>query len=264
MVDSAANDSVEYEIEGDCARIALNRPNRLNAVTPGLYESIEHSLTQSDKDSARVVVIEGNGRAFCVGADMQNHNQKERTPKERRNYVWNAQEACRAVQTHSMPVIAKVHGYAIGAGAELALSADFILMADDAEIRFPETSIGTYVGGGVTYTLADRIGRARAKELILSSASLTGREAAEQSVVTNAVPSSELDEEVKNLANKLASNAPIPMKIAKEQLGDSEGKTREEMLSAEAEALLTCMNTEDWKEGVDAFDEDREPQFKGV
>lgn len=264
MVDPAANDSVTYEIEGDCAQIALNRPDRLNAVTPELYEGIEDSLTQSNEDEARVVVIEGNGRAFCVGADMQNHNQKERTPEERRNYVWNAQEACKAVQTHSMPVIAKIHGYAIGAGAELALSADFVFMADDAEMRFPEASIGTYVGGGITYTLADRIGRARAKELILASASLTGREAAEQSVVTNAVPSSELDEAVENLSSKLASNAPIPMKIAKEQFGDSEGKTREEMLSAEAEALLTCMNTEDWKEGVDAFDEDREPQFKGV
>lgn len=261
--DTPANNSTIYEIDDKTAHILLNRPERLNAVTPELYGGIESGLKRAVEEDARVVVLEGRGRAFCAGADMQNHDQEERTEDERRKYVWHAQDACEAVQTHPMPVVAKVHGYAIGAGAELALSADFILMAEDAELRFPEVGIGTYVGGGITYTLAQRVGTARAKELVLAAASLTGSEAAEESLVTRAVPEAELENTVADLTDNIASNAPIPIRFAKKQFGDNESRTRQDMLTAEAEALLTCMNTEDWQEGIDAFTEDREPEFRG-
>lgn len=253
-----------YMRDGDVARIRLNRPDSLNAVTPELYAGIRDGLARAQEEDTRVVVLEGAGRAFCAGADMQQHDETERTAKERRDYVWQAQEACEAVQSHPRPVVAKVHGYAIGAGAELALSADFVLMADDAEIRFPEVSIGTYIGGGVTYTLAQRVGQARAKELVLSAATLTGEEAADEGVVTSCHPATGLDKAVDHLATDLAANAPIPMEFAKAQFGRVGAATREDMLTAEAEALLACMATEDWREGVDAFAEDREPEFEGA
>ena len=264
----AANDTPPdqqaiFEIDDHVARIRLNRPDSLNAVTPALYEGIRAGLDRASDGDARVVVLEGAGRAFCVGADLKIHDEVERTAKERRKYVWQAQEACRAVQTHPLPVIAKIHGYAIGAGAELALSADFILMAEDAEIRFPEMSIGTYIGGGVTYTLADRVGSARAKELVLSTASLTGTEAAAEGVVTSTCSLEKLDIEVTALADDLAENAPIPMEFAKAQFGRVGATTRDDMLTNEAEALLACMGTDDWQEGIDAFAEDREPAFEG-
>jgi len=262
--DTVAEEPTRYERDGAVARVRLNRPDSLNAVTPALYEGICDGLERAVDDDARVVVLEGEGRAFCVGADMENHDEAERTQKERREYVWQAQEAAKAVQTHPQPVIAKVQGYAIGAGAELALSADFVLMGEDAEIRFPEVSIGTYIGGGVTYTLAARVGQARAKELVLSAASLTGAEAADEGVVTSAHPDGELEDAVDDLAEELARNAPIPMKFAKEQFGRVGQATRDDMLTAEAEALLACMATDDWQEGVDAFAEDREPSFEGV
>ncbi|ELZ17407.1 crotonase [Natrinema limicola JCM 13563] len=259
-----AEEPTRYERDEDVARVRLNRPDSLNAVTPALYEGIRDGLKRAADDDVRVVVLEGEGRAFCVGADMENHDEVERTQKERREYVWQAQEAAKAVQTHPQPVIAKVQGYAIGAGAELALSADFVLMGEDAEIRFPEVSIGTYIGGGVTYTLAARVGQARAKELILSVASLTGAEAADEGVVTSAHPEGELEAAVDELAEELAGNAPIPMTFAKEQFGRVGQATRDDMLTAEAEALLACMATDDWQEGIDAFAEDREPSFEGV
>jgi len=262
--DTVTEEPTRYERDGDVARVRLNRPDSLNAVTPALYEGICDGLERAADDDARVVVLEGEGRAFCVGADMENHDEAERTQKERREYVWQAQEAAKAVQTHPQPVIAKVQGYAIGAGAELALSADFVFMGEDAEIRFPEVSIGTYIGGGVTYTLAARVGQARAKELVLSAASLTGSEAADEDVVTSAHPDGELEDAVDELAEELAGNAPIPMEFAKEQFGRVGQATRDDMLTAEAEALLACMATDDWQEGVDAFAEDREPSFEGV
>ena len=261
--DTIGGDSVCYETDGNVAHIRLNRPDRLNAVTDELYEGIQSGLKRAESDDARVVVLEGEGRAFCVGADLKNHDDEERTAKERREYVWNAQRACKAVQTHPMPVVAKVQGYAIGAGAELALSADFILMATDAEMRFPEVSIGTYIGGGVTYTLTERVGRARAKEIVLAAESLTGAAAANEGIVTDAIPEAELDEAVTELVDDVASNAPIPLQFAKEQFGRVVPGTRQDMLTAEAEALLACMGTDDWQEGINAFANDREPQFVG-
>jgi len=262
-IEGSSQNPVEYELDGDIAYIRLDRPDNLNAVTPSLYEGIEQGLSNSLDDDARVVILEGKGRAFCVGADMENHDKEERTQKERREYVWRAQEAAKSVQVHPKPVIAKVQGYAIGAGAELALSADFILISEEAEIRFPELSIGTYVGGGVTYTLTTRVGQARAKELILSSASVTGSEAATEGIVTRAHPESELNEAVDKLASDIAKKAPLPVEFAKSQFGRVGQTTRDDMLTAEAEALLACMATEDWREGVDAFAENREPIFEG-
>lgn len=262
--ETTADSPTIYERDGDIARIRLNRPDSLNAVTPALYTGIRDGLAQAADEDARVVILEGEGRAFCAGADMENHDETERTQKERRDYVWQAQDACKAVQTHSQPVVAKVHGYAIGAGAELALSADFVCMAEDAELRFPEVSIGTYIGGGVTYTLAARVGQARAKELVLSAATLTGEQAADEGVVTSCHPDDALDDAVEELATDLAGNAPIPVAFAKEQFGRVGQASRDDMLTAEAEALLACMATDDWQEGVDAFAEDRDPSFEGA
>lgn len=261
--DTPNPDLALYRNTGTVARVQLNRPDRLNAVSPELYSAIEDRLDEAMNDDARVVVLEGAGRAFCAGADMKQHDGSERTAEERREYVWQAQEACERIQTIPVPVVSQVHGYAIGAGAELALSADFIIAARDAEFRFPEVSLGTYIGGGATYTLAQRVGAARAKELILSAVTLTGDEAEAEGIVTEAVPESELGETTERLADDLAGNAPIPMKFAKAHLSQVGSETRKEMLAGEAEALLTCMETEDWREGIAAFVEDREPKFGG-
>lgn len=257
-----STESVDYRSDDDVAYVTLTRPDRLNAVTKELYAGVRGALERAHEEDTRVIIFEGEGRAFCVGADMKSHDERERTVAEKREYAWAAQRACKAIQTHERPVIAKVQGYAIGAGAEMALSADLVVMADEAEIRFPEASIGTYVGGGVTYTLPQRVGIAKAKELLLTAASLGGKEAVEIGLVNDAVPADKLDDAVDTLACEVASNAPIPIAFAKEQL-NRETDDRELALTAEVEALLTCMETADWQEGVDAFAEEREPVFEG-
>ncbi|ELY48618.1 enoyl-CoA hydratase/isomerase family protein [Natronorubrum bangense] len=261
-VEPTATDAVEYDLDGDVATVTLTRPDRLNAVTKELYAGVLGALERASDEDARVIVIQGAGRAFCVGADMKAHGERERTAGEKREYAWAAQRACRALQTHERPVVAKVQGYAIGAGAELALSADLIVMADDAEMRFPETGIGTYVGGGVTYRLPDRVGTATAKRLLLTAASVDGDEAAAIGLVDETVPPDELNAAVDDLAGEIAGNAPIPVAFAKEQL-DRRPDDPQLALTAEVDALLTCMETDDWQEGVDAFAEDREPIFEG-
>lgn len=252
---------MSYDLTDDVARLTLSRPERLNAVTEPLYEGTRAALARARDDDARVVVLAGEGRAFCVGADMKAHDGADRTAAEKRDYVQVAQDTCRGVQTHPAPVVAKVQGYAIGAGAELALSADLIVMAEDAEMRFPEVSIGTYVGGGVTYTLPERVGAAKARELVLTAATVEGTEAEAMGLVTEAVPPDELDGAVDDIAETLATHAPIPMRFALEQF--RRRPDRDLMLTAEADALLACMETDDWQEGIDAFAQDREPTFGG-
>lgn len=262
-IDPNSTDTVDYRIEDHVGTITLTRSDRLNAVTAELYAGLVGALERAADDDSRVVVLTGEGRAFCVGADLKEHGERERTPAEKRDYAWSAQRACRRLQTHPQPVIAKVRGYAIGAGAELALSADLIVMAEDAEVQFPEAGIGTYVGGGVTYTLPARVGRARAKELVLTAATVPGPEAREMGLADRVVPNGELDAATANLAEEIAGNAPIPVAMAKAQF--SRPVTDHELaLTAEVEGLLTCMETADWQEGIDAFDEDREPEFRGA
>lgn len=252
---------VSYELAGHVARVTLSRPDRLNAVTRSLYEDLRAAFDRARDDDARVVVLEGEGRAFCAGADMKAHDETDRSPAERRAYVEAAQETCRTVQTHPTPVVAKVQGYAIGAGAELALSADLVVMAADAEMRFPEASIGTYVGGGLTYTLPERVGAATALELVLTAATVPGTEAGEIGLANEVVPPADLDDAVDDLAGTIAGHAPVPIRYAKRQFRRRPGRDR--ALTAEADALLACMATDDWREGVDAFAEDREPTFGG-
>lgn len=254
---------VEYHFENNAAWITLDRPHRLNAITEELFDGIEAGLSQALDDEARVVVLQGNGRAFCVGADLKNHREKERTLGERRDYLWRIQDACNALQTFELPIVAKVHGYAIGGGTEIALSTDIIVASDDVEIRLPETTLGTYVTGGVTYTLPQRVGIGKAKELILTGNAIDGTDAARIGLVDQLAPPEDLDARVTELVSDLAANAPIPMAMAKEHL-NSLHADRSLWLSREVEGVLTCMGTDDWHEGVASFAEDRDPQFRGT
>ena len=174
---SGANDArpVILDPQGAVATLCLNRPERLNAVNAELYAMMDDSLAAIEDDPAvRAVIITGSGRAFCVGADLKAHGEGEMNTDARRAYVARAQQVCRRIQNLPKPTIAAVNGHAIGAGLEIALSCDFVIVAEEAKLGLPELALGTFVGGGVSYTLAERVGLARARELILSAARFTG------------------------------------------------------------------------------------------
>ena len=158
-----------------------------------MYEMLEAELARIAADvETRVVILTGTGRGFCSGADLQAHRGEthavdghrvhvdsgERVPRgvraapagaqrRRRAYIDKGQRVYRALQTLPQPVVAAVNGHAIGAGCELALSCDFVIVAADAKLRMPEVALGTFIGGGTAYTLRRRVGHARAAELIL-------------------------------------------------------------------------------------------------
>lgn len=252
-----------YKVEDGIAEIRFNRPHRLNAVVTEFYSELMDALDRADKDmDARVIVLTGEGRAFCVGADLKEHGKGERTELEKLQYLQLGNDVCEAIYKHNKVVIAAVNGYALGAGCEMSISADFVLMKDSAQIGLPEISIGTHVGGAVTEILPRIIGLTKTRELIFTGRRIDGSEAEAIGLATRVFSEDEFEQGVKDFAKIVASKAPVSMRFAKQHLNDLH-QDYQSRLTSELAALRTCMLTDDWQEGVDAFAEKRDPVFKG-
>jgi enoyl-CoA hydratase len=250
--------------EAGFAQITFNRPHRLNAVIEQLYQDTLSALDEADADkSIRTVVLTGAGRAFCVGADLKEHAKGERTVFDKRAYLILGNEMCKRIYHLRKPVIAAVNGYALGGGAEMAVASDFILMAESAQIGFPETSIGTFIGGGVSHILPHIVGLAKARELIYFGDRIDGREAAAIGLATRCFPDASFMSQVHAFAAKLVTKAPVSLRLAKQHLNSGARRDVETALAFELDSVLACMATRDWQEGVDAFVQKRAPVFKG-
>ncbi|RWN24970.1 MAG: enoyl-CoA hydratase/isomerase family protein [Mesorhizobium sp.] len=256
-------ETVAYEIQDGIVEIRLNRPHRLNAVVQKLYDEVLAALDQSERDkNVRVIVLTGEGRAFCVGADLKEH-KAGRPAFDRRQYLMSEQRVCRRLISHPKPIIAAVNGYALGAGAEIALACDLIVMAASARIGFPETGLGAFLGGGVTNILPRLVGLAKARELIFFGRQIDGSEAVRIGLASRCFPDEEFSEGIRALASELSKKAPFSMQLAKEQLASASDGTFDSALTAELEGMMFCSTTRDWQEGVDAFAEKRSPVFRG-
>ncbi len=248
--------------DGQVLRIVFNRPERMNAVNEALYQRTMDALTVADENpDIRCVVLSGNGRAFCAGADLKAHKSGERTRAQREAYIMLGQGVCEKIQRLKKPVIAEVHGYAIGGGAEIATSADFLVMAEDAQLSFPEVSIGTYIGGGVSERLPRLVGLRNATRLLLQGNRFTGKECLEMGLVNFAPAMEDLKATTQTLVDLIVKNAPLPMARLKSAINFPDAP--EKLFRQEADDLLTIMESRDWAEGVTAFAERRAPVFEG-
>src|SRR5271170_3156180 len=171
-------ETVIYNANNAVAEIQFNRPHRLNAVVQKLYDDILAAIDVAEADrSIRVILLSGAGRAFCVGADLKEHHAATRTPASQREYTRGEQLVCKRLLTMAKPVVSAVHGFALGAGAEIAIASDFLVMSAGARIGLPEISIGTFLGGGVTHLLPRIVGLARARELVFLGERIGAQEA---------------------------------------------------------------------------------------
>lgn len=264
--------TIDLAVRDRVATLRLDRPERMNAVNEAMYREIQEALERAAADpDVRALVLTGSvlrrdgvdKPAFCAGADLKEHAAGARDAAQRREYILLAHETTRRLYEHPEPTVAAVNGPARGAGAELALCCDFILMAEQATLAFPETGLGTFVGGGATHHLPRLVGLARAKELVYTGRVLDGRAAVELGLALRCVPAERLPEVALGLARELAERAPLSMRLAKRHLQESDRRDLAEALRAEAESILACMESEDWKEGIRAFAERRKPVFTG-
>src|ERR1700729_3484964 len=201
--------AVDYELTDSVARVYLNRPHRLNAVVPELVTGLITAFGRAGSDGARVVVLAGRGRAFCSGHDL-----KEQLPPETvlatRLRVDQIQEVTRAIRRFPGPVIAAVHGYALGAGCEFALGCDLVVAAEDAQFGFPEVSVGLSVTGGISRLLPLLVGPVRAKELLLVGERFGAARALELGLINQIAPAGEHEK----AAPALPARLPDPLTAA--------------------------------------------------
>ena len=265
-------ETIEYSKEGSIGIIRLNRPERMNAVIEEMYREIQDVLAIAKNDIAiRVLIITGSvfkkgdveKQAFCAGADLKKHSSGDRSDSQKKEYILLAHETTRMIYEFSKPVIAALNGPARGAGSELAMNCDFIFMAEKATIAFPETGLGTFVGGGVTGHLPRIVGLMKAKELIYSGTILDGKAAVGLGLALRCFPLKNLMPETITFAKLLSDRAPVSMTYAKKRLQQSFNLDIKTVLRFEAEAILSCMETQDWLEGIHSFDEKRTPVYKG-
>lgn len=244
--------------------ILLNIPERLNAIDEDVLAALDAALDEAEADaSVRAVSIAGAGRAFCAGANYKKHVKDERTMWEKRRYIDRIFATCRRIHRFDKPVVAVIHGIAAGAGAELAVNCDFMLMAEESEIWFPEIGVATFVGCGITVLLPRMVGLSRAREMVLLGERVKARDAVAMGLATRCFPMEGFRDAALAFLDTLTARAPVALALAKQQLNASITRDYDTALVAEREAVLACMMTEDWKEGVRAFAERRKPLYKG-
>ncbi|RJQ87083.1 enoyl-CoA hydratase/isomerase family protein [Amycolatopsis panacis] len=241
--------TVDLAVEGGIAQIRLNRPERLNAVAPVLVDDFLAALDGAARSSASVVLLSGNGRAFCAGHDL-----KEPTPEgDSRPRLDRLQDITRRLRALPQPVLAAVHGYALGAGAEFALGCDLILAAEDAVFGFPEVSLGLSVTGAASRLLPLLVGPIKAKELLLLGERFNGRRAHELGLVNAAVPAEELMPLALGWAEKIAHHPPEAATMAKRALDSGIDHALESALELEISHALITEHSAAVRESTEAF-----------
>jgi enoyl-CoA hydratase/carnithine racemase len=244
--------------------VTLNRPEAANALNTqmGLDLMEVFERFQIELDDLRCVVLTGTGeKAFCAGGDL----------KERRGMTdeaWAAQHAIfermlRALVACPLPAIAAVNGAAYGGGCELALAADFIYAADTARFALTEVTLGIIPGAGGTQNLPRAVGLRRAKEIVLTGLPFTAGQAESWGLANKVVPAADLMEAALATARRIADNAPISVRQAKQAVQRGMQMSLADGLAFEIEAYNRTVPTEDRREGVNAFNEKRKPVFRG-
>jgi enoyl-CoA hydratase len=243
-----------YEKDQGIATIKLNRPKVLNAMNKQLWIDVQNALEDAKNDTAiKTLVITGQGRAFSTGADLK--ESKTRSMEAYREYLEELQEASRKIIRFEKPTIAAINGYALGSGYELALACDIRIAAEEAQIGSPEAKVTSSITGGAFRLVQDLIGPGKAKELLFTGEYIDGLEAERIGLVNKAVPLIELDAEVRQMAEKIAANSAISLKMIKKGLQMARGEVSlEALMDFEIEACLTCVSTKERQESLQEFE----------
>ncbi|HEY6562665.1 MAG TPA: enoyl-CoA hydratase/isomerase family protein [Polyangiaceae bacterium] len=250
---------------GPVSRIVLDRPEKHNAMSVemgGLLRDAVAAINASE--STRVVIVQGAGRAFCAGGDFDIIEASSRQPAEdNRRRMLEFYGSFLSVLRVRVPIVAQIHGAAVGAGLALALACDVRLAATEAKLGANFVRVGLHPGMGCSLLLPHVVGAAKAAELIYTGQLIDGAEAARIGLVNKAVPREALESETSGVVGQILKAAPIPVMQAKATLMASLWSRVDEALNHEANAQAIDFGTEDLREAVAAFRVGRAPVFSG-
>ncbi|RJE80916.1 enoyl-CoA hydratase [Paracoccus sp. JM45] len=255
-----AFETIIVEIEDEVALIRLNRPEALNALNATLLDELSSALAEADRnDKVRCIVLTGSEKAFAAGADIKEMSQKSFVEVYEQDLFGAQIEKITRVRK---PVIAAVSGYALGGGCELAMVCDFIICAENAKFGQPEINLGVCAGIGGTQRLTRFVGKSKAMEMNLTGRFMDAAEAERSGLVSRVVPTPKLIPEAMSTARKIAEKSQVAVKTVKESVNRAYETTLHEGLLFERRAFHALFATEDQKEGMAAFLEKREAQFR--
>jgi 2-oxoglutaroyl-CoA hydrolase len=238
--------------------ITLDDPAKMNRVPLAARGQLAHLLAESAEDDAvRFVVLAGAGESFTAGGDIAAF--MDATPEHLSRLAWNVA----APERFPKPVIAKLRGYCLGVGLELALACDFRVAADDIQLGLPEVGLGMTPGSGGTQRLARLVGLGRAKDVVMRRRRIDAREALDWGLVSEVVPAGELDAAAERVISDLEQLSPLALRMAKRVLNHVYDAPLSMGLELEGLAYGLLRSTHDFREGVEAFGEKRPPKFEG-
>ncbi len=252
-----------FEVTEGIAVITFNRPKALNALSPEVMSELDAALDRVAADeSIRVVILTGAGdKAFVAGADIK--VMSEFTPLDAKRFASAGQKVLDKLGAIPQPTIACVNGYALGGGCEIALACDFIYAADTAVLGQPEINLGIMPGFGGTQRLARRVGLGLAKELCLSGVNISAEEALRIGLVNKVFPKDELMAATMKTAKIIAAKGRVALREIKTVLEEGFDMELKKACAMEVDRFAICFTSEDQKEGMSAFIEKRQPEFKG-
>jgi enoyl-CoA hydratase len=255
-----AYETIIVEIEDDIALVRLNRPDALNALNAKLLGELAEALAALDRDDrVRCIILTGSEKAFAAGADIKEMSEKSFVDVFAADLFTPETEAMLRVRK---PIIAAVSGYALGGGCELAMMCDFIIAADTAKFGQPEINLGVMAGIGGTQRLTRFVGKSKAMDMHLTGRFMDAAEAERSGLVSRVVPAKKLLDEAKAAARKIAEKSALTVKAVKESVNRSYETTLREGVLFERRLFHALFATEDQKEGMAAFLEKREAQFR--
>src|SRR5450432_191287 len=240
--------------------VTLNRPKELNALSIAVIREVADAMEAFDRDTQiGCIVITGVGeKAFAAGADIKEMSDK--SPIDMLNAGFDDWDRIRRI---SKPIVAAVFGFVLGGGCELALNCDIIVAAENTRFGQPEILLGIIPGAGSTQRLARTFGKYRTMEMVLLGAQVGAKEMAEHGLVNHIVPKGEQLPEALKLAKKIAAQAPVATRLAKASVLAAFETSLQEGLAIERQNFFLLFASEDMREGMQAFIEKRQAQFKG-
>lgn len=254
---------LKFEIQDYTARITLNRPDRFNAFNDEMSYELQDALKKVKRDSeVRVIVLSGEGKAFCSGQDLKDIAQKENRSlsdslyKRYNPIIW-------AMREMPKPIIGKINGVAAGAGCSLALACDFTVASEKASFIEVFINVGLVLDSGSSYFLPRLIGSARAFELATKGNKVSAQQAFEWGMINRVATIDSLDSEVKEQVDYYKAAPTAAIGLMKKMLNKSSHSNLDEMLDYEAYCQEIAGRSDDYKEGVTAFNEKRKPEFTG-